>query len=65
MGIPTTSQTRSGTWYIPVSYSGYQVNVILSQARIIDARRLSTRLGRLDERDFKRVEVGFKNLYFK
>jgi mRNA interferase MazF len=65
MAIPTTSQERKGTWYVLVSYGGYQVSVILSQARIMDARRLSTRLGRLDERDFKRVKEGFKQLYLK
>lgn len=65
MAIPTTSQERRGTWYVSVSYGGYQVSVILSQSRIVDAKRLSTRLGRLDERDFKRVKEGFKQLYLK
>lgn len=65
MGIPTTSQDRNGTWYVSVNYGKHQVAVILSQARVIDARRLSTRLGRLDEHDFKRVREGFKKLYLK
>lgn len=65
MGIPTTSQSRKGSWFVAVSYAGYQVCVILSQARVIDAHRLSSRLGRLDERDFKKVKEGFKKLYAK
>jgi hypothetical protein len=35
----------------------------LHQARAIDHRRLSTKLGRLDDSDFDRVREGFWKLY--
>ncbi len=35
----------------------------LHQARTMDYRRLSSKLGELDETDFKKVKEGFKNLY--
>jgi mRNA-degrading endonuclease toxin of MazEF toxin-antitoxin module len=63
LGLPTTSQDRKGTWYVPITYSDFQVTVILAQARVMDTKRLSSRLGQLDESDFMKVENGFINLY--
>jgi len=63
LGIPTTSQKRSGSWYVPITYGEYSVTVILSQVRVLDARRLSTRLGQLDEADFEKVKTGFAGLF--
>jgi len=61
--LPTTTQNRIGNWYIPIQYGEYSVSVILSEARSVDTRRFSTRIGRLSARDFKKVKEGFKELY--
>ena len=37
----------------------------LHQARAIDYRRLSTKLGTIDDEDYKRVVEGFERLYIK
>lgn len=37
--------------------------VCLNQIRTIDFRRLSTRLGRVDSNDFKKVKRAFEKLY--
>ncbi len=63
LGLPTTSQDRKGSWYVSVKHTGLSVTVILSQARVIDTKRLSSRLGQLDETDLIRVQEGFRNLY--
>lgn len=63
LGIPTTSQSRAGSWYVPITYGEYTVTVILSQVRVLDARRLSTKLGQLDEADFEKVKTGFAGLF--
>jgi mRNA interferase MazF len=60
---PTTSQMKGGTWYVPVKQEGKEMFVCLHQIRTIDYRRLSTRLGILDEEDFKRVKEAFGRLY--
>ena len=60
---PTTSKERQGTWYTEIHQGGKSVYVCLHQVRTIDYRRLSTRLGVVDEEDFEKVKNGFWDLY--
>ena len=61
--IPLTTQLRIGTWYVGYKQQGRQITACLHQSRPIDYRRLSTKLGELDEEDFKRIKKGFHELY--
>lgn len=60
---PTTSQLHTGSWYVPIMYGKQEMYVCLHQIRTIDYRRLSTRIGQIDEDDFNSVKVSFLNLY--
>ena len=61
--IPTTTQLREGSWYIPFRQKERSMVACLHQARAIDYRRLSSKLGTLDDEDFDRVKKGFSALY--
>ena len=61
--IPTTTKDREGTWYVPFRHQEQDMVACLHQARSIDHRRLSSKLGTLDDEDFQRVKEGFKSLY--
>lgn len=61
--IPTTTQTKVGTWYAPFKHQGKGTVACLHQARAIDHRRLSSKLGTLDAADFEQVKNGFHSLY--
>jgi mRNA interferase MazF len=61
--IPLTTQNRTGTWYVDYLQGGKRISACLHQARSIDYRRLSNRIGRLDDRDFERVKAAFHKLY--
>ncbi len=63
--IPTTTQDREGTWYVPFRQQEKAMVACLHQSRTIDFRRLSTKLGTLDDADFERVRAGFGTLYLK
>lgn len=63
LGIPTSSQERKGTWYVRVTLHDKLSTAILSQIRIFDYKRLSTKLGHLDAYDFKQVKMAFKKLF--
>lgn len=52
--IPTTTKDREGSWYVPFSYQDRQEVACLHQSRAIDYRRLSTKLGSIDEADFEK-----------
>lgn len=60
---PTTSQSKEGTWYVKIRQEGKDMFVCLHQIRTIDYRRLSTRLGVVDEEDFRQVKEAFHKLY--
>ncbi|MBU0766872.1 type II toxin-antitoxin system PemK/MazF family toxin [Patescibacteria group bacterium] len=61
--IPTTSQQKAGSWFVNFKQHGKDTTACLHQARSIDYRRLSNKLGELDNSDFERVKTGFVNLY--
>ncbi|HEY4508470.1 MAG TPA: type II toxin-antitoxin system PemK/MazF family toxin [Candidatus Paceibacterota bacterium] len=63
LGLPTTSQERKGTWYVTITLGEIPSVVVLSQARVFDYKRLSTKIGQLESVEFKKVVKGFKDLY--
>lgn len=61
--VPTTSQEKEGSWYVPIEHEGKKTNACLHQIRTIDSRRLSSRMGQIDSDDFRRVKNAFWDLY--
>lgn len=61
--IPTTTKDRSGTWYLKFRHQEREMIACLHQARTIDYRRLSSRLGRIDSDDFQKIQSAFARLY--
>lgn len=61
--IPTTTKLWHGTWFVKFRHGLKTMSACLHQVRVIDYRRLYSRIGELDKTDFKRIKDGFKNLY--
>lgn len=61
--IPLTTQMKTGTWFVSYRQSSILAVACLHQARTIDYRRLSKKLGELDDSDFKRIKAAFFKLY--
>ena len=61
--IPTTTQSKTGSWYVTFRYRGKDMTACLQQSRAIDHRRLSSKLGTLDDGDFVKIVNGFNELY--
>lgn len=61
--VPTTTRDRAGTWFVPFRQQARTMVACLHQARSLDHRRLSSKLGALDDEDFERVKAGFRTLY--
>ena len=60
--VPLTSKSKSSKFYFEISYGkGNMSYVILSQSRIISAKRLIRKIDRLSEETFKRIIEEFKN----
>ncbi len=62
-GIPTTKRSKTGEYYFSFSYKdGCFSMAILSQLRLIDAKRLKYKIGTVKEIDFlniKRLIISF------
>ncbi len=61
--IPTTTQVRDGSWYVKFRQQERDMVACLHQSRAIDYRRLSSKLGTLDDEDYSRIKEGFRTLY--
>lgn len=61
--IPLTTQMKVGTWYVSLSLHGKGQVACLHQGRSIDARRLYSRLGRLDDMGLEKLRRAFRSLY--
>jgi mRNA interferase MazF len=62
-GIPLTSQEKEGNWYAPIHFSGRDNWAILSQARALDVRRLTKRIGTLNTEKFQEIQETFIKFY--
>jgi|SRR3989344_2263042 len=62
LGIPTTTQTREGTWYVAFVHKGIRETAVLSQARAFSYKRLHSKMGTLDETDYQNVKEAYVRL---
>ncbi len=63
--IPTTTKIHEGTWYVKFRQQEREMVACLHHARAIDYRRLSSKLGTLDDEDYFRIKSGFSSLYLQ
>jgi len=63
LGLPLTSQEKTGTWYVKIKQGGKTNWVILNQARILDKKRLTNRIGVIGDTDFQKVKQNFLDFF--
>jgi len=63
LGIPLTTQQKTGAWYIPFVYVNKNQYAILSQIRTLDSRRLRDKIGSLPEENFEEIRKSFAKIY--
>lgn len=63
LGLPLTSRDKKGSWYVEISLHEKISRVMLNQARIFDKKRLTNKIGSLDDTDMRKVKESFKKLY--
>jgi mRNA interferase MazF len=61
--IPTSTQIKEGSWFVPFVRNGKSMMACLHQARIVDYRRLDDRIGVMSSHDYELVKKGFASLY--
>lgn len=64
LAIPlSTKPQKVRAWCVPVTLNGKENSVILSQVRVLDCKRLSSKLGRITDEDFQLTQRAFVELF--
>lgn len=63
MGIPLTSQEKTGSWYAEFIFLGKPEYAALCQARVMSCSRLYEKIGRIPDSDLEIVKKAFHELY--
>ena len=63
MGIPLTSQVKTGSWYAEFEFLGKKEYAALCQARVMSVSRLHSKLGELPKSDQEIIKTAFISLY--
>ena len=63
LGIPLSTQNKTGSWYVDISFQGQKSIVNLSQIRAFSSSRLYEKMGALDDNDRAKIKNGFLRLY--
>ena len=62
LGVPLTTQIKASLFYHRISLHGKEQCVMLSQFRILDSKRLRSRLGWLSKGQFNEVREALRTL---
>ena len=63
MGVPLTSQPKTGAWYVEIDFLNSKQYAAICQARVFSVNRLFDRMGTLPDSDLKKIKEGFQKLY--
>jgi mRNA interferase MazF len=61
--IPTTTQTKQGSWYFPLEINNLKRWAMMHQIRFISSRRLHNRESTLPEPEFKALKKTVRKFY--
>lgn len=62
-GLPITSNLKNNQFHISINSGDVVGSIILSQMRLIDAKRLSHLMGKITENELKEVKKKLKDLF--
>lgn len=63
MGLPLTTHGREGSWYVEIEIKNIRQYVLLNQARVLDKKRLTNKVGSIKKADFENIKKKFSQFY--
>jgi mRNA interferase MazF len=64
LGVPLSTIIKDNRFYHQIHFKGRAQCVVLSQIRLLDAKRLENRMGDLPSHEFEKVKQKLKELVF-
>jgi mRNA interferase MazF len=62
-GIPLSTVSKTGSWYVEISFQDQKIVTNLAQCRVFSHLRMYEKMGDLDEADILKIKNGFLRLY--
>ncbi len=63
LGIPLSTATKIGSWYVEISFQEKKTIANLAQCRVMSCLRMYEKMGYLDKDDILKIKSGFIRLY--
>jgi mRNA interferase MazF len=63
LAVPLSTKHKEGTWYVTFTHGQKRQTAVLSQARVINYRRLKELMGKLDGNDYQDIKKAFLKLH--
>jgi len=62
-GIPLTTKLKQNPYYVEIIFRNRQQAAMISQVRVLDAKRLGQRMGRLSKQEFEKLRKIVRGLF--
>lgn len=62
-GLPMSTKLKNNPFYIEINFKERKQSAMISQMRILDAKRLHYKKGRLSNKDFNLVKLKFLEIF--
>jgi mRNA interferase MazF len=62
IGVPLSSKEKNGTWFVPITFQGENRIALIYQIRTLHSKRLTLKMGQLDDTDFNLVKEKLEDL---
>ncbi len=56
-GVPLTTQVKDNSHYHRFAFKGREQCAMLTQMRLFDASRITTKMGRMEEKEFRNIKL--------
>ena|SRR3989344_346444 len=63
LGLPLSTKSKIGSWYVSVDFKDVSQIVVLSQGRVFDYRRFKEKIGQFEERDVLKIKLAYSELH--
>ncbi len=64
LAIPLSTQIKNSPFYFPIHFLGKDQSILISQIRVLDAKRFRTKMGKIDKSTFLKIQNHCKNILF-
>ena len=63
LGVPMTSNSKQAPYRYPFDFAGENGSLLLDQVRVMDYKRLSSKIGEVGKKRFSKVKIAIKETF--